>query len=69
LQIDPDTKRKGLQVEITVDDPGMFTIPWSGLVTYRRALGEWPEAVCAENTHEYYANKETAIPVATKPDF
>ena len=69
LQIDPDTKKKGLQVEITVDDPGMFTVPWSGLVTYRRAMGEWPETVCAENTREYYANKDTASPVAAKPDF
>jgi hypothetical protein len=67
--IDPDTKKNGLQVEITVDDPGMLTVPWSGLVTYRHVLGAWPEAVCAENTREYYANKDTAIPVADTPDF
>jgi hypothetical protein len=28
-----------------------------------------PEDVCAENTHEYYAGKDTAIPTADKPDF
>ena len=49
--IDPDPTKPGLQVEITVDDPAVFTTPWSGLVTYRHAQGEWPEAVCAENTY------------------
>ncbi|HWN49066.1 MAG TPA: hypothetical protein VNO18_04435 [Xanthobacteraceae bacterium] len=44
-------------------------MPWSATVTYRRALGEWPEFVCAENTHEYYAGKDTAVPRADKPDF
>jgi hypothetical protein len=47
----------------------MFTTPWKALVTYRRILGDWPEAVCAEYTREYYANKNTAIPTAGKPDF
>jgi hypothetical protein len=32
-------------------------------------LGEWPESVCAENPHEYYAGKDTAVPIADKPDF
>src|SRR5271170_2687111 len=48
--IDPDATKPGLQVEITVDDPAVFTTPWSALVTYRHAQGDWPEAVCAENT-------------------
>src|ERR1700693_1628564 len=30
--IDPDTTKPGLQVEITVEDPALFTVPWSGLV-------------------------------------
>jgi len=49
--IDPDPTKPGLQVEVTVDDPAVFTTPWSGIATYRRVQGEWPEAVCAENTH------------------
>ena len=32
-------------------------------------LGEWPEIICAENTHEYYAGRDTAVPRADKPDF
>src|SRR5262249_54836001 len=47
--IDPDATKRGLQVEITVDDPSVFTTSWSGLVTYRQVQGAWPEAVCAEN--------------------
>jgi len=47
--IDPDTAKKGLQVEFTVEDPGVFTTPWSGRVTYRRVIGDWPEAICAEH--------------------
>jgi len=67
--IDPDSKRKGLQVEITVEDPGVFTTPWSALVTYGHVLGEWPEAVCAENIREYYAGQDTDVPRADSPDF
>ena len=33
------------------------------------ALGQWPESVCAENRHEYYAGKDAAVPTADKPDF
>jgi hypothetical protein len=49
--IDPDATKPGLQAEITVDDPAVFATPWSALATYRHVQGEWPEAVCAENTH------------------
>ena len=69
LPIDPDYKGKGLQLELTVEDEGVFTMPWSATVTYRRGLGEWPEIICAENTHEYYAGRDTAVPRADKPDF
>src|SRR5437588_4556760 len=67
--IDRDVRRQGLQVAITVEDPGVFTTPWSGLITYRHVLGDWPEAVCAENFHEYYANRDTEVPRAEKADF
>jgi hypothetical protein len=65
--IDPDTAKEGLQVEITVDDPDALTKPWSALVTYRHVLGEWPEAVCAENTRDFGSNGKP--PIAGKPDF
>ena len=68
-QPDPAYRGKGLQLTFTVEDPGAFTMPWSATVTYRRTLDEWIEVVCAENKHEYYAGRDTAIPRAETPDF
>ena len=59
----------GLQVEVTVEDPNTFTVPWSGLITYRRILGDWPEAVCAENAGGNVGGMESTIPTADRPDF
>jgi hypothetical protein len=69
VEIDFASKDPGLQLTVTVEDPGMLNGPWSGTVTYRRPALDWAESVCAENTREYYANRETAIPHADKPDF
>jgi hypothetical protein len=67
---DPNYKGKGLELLFTIEDDGVFTAPWSGVVTYRRPLATtWPELVCADNRREYYAGKETAVPTAEKPDF
>ena len=66
--IDPDTTKPGLQVEIIVDDPVMFTMPWSARVTYRRVRGAWPEAVCAENT-QASGPWVMVVPKAETPDF
>jgi hypothetical protein len=65
--IDPDTTKKGLQVEFTVEDEGVFTTPWSGRVTYRRLIGDWPEALCAENPQ--FFGMDAAVPTAHTPDF
>ena len=65
--IDPDTAKKGLQVEFIVEDPGMFTTPWSGSVTYRRLIGAWPEALCAE--HPQFLGTDTTTPMARTSDF
>jgi hypothetical protein len=65
--VDPDTTKKGLQVEFTVEDPNVFTTPWSGQVTYRRLIGFWPEAVCAENP--FFLGSDVAMPTASTPDF
>ena len=66
--IDEGYRGKGLQVQFTVEDKNVFNTPWSGAATYRRAAS-WVENVCAENTHEYYAAKDTDVPRADKPDF
>jgi hypothetical protein len=68
-EIDLDPAKPGLQVEILVDDPGTFTMPWTAFVTYRRAQGTWPEAVCAENTRGAGSSWVSLVPQAAKPDF
>jgi hypothetical protein len=65
---DPDYKGPGLQLEFTVDDAGVFTMPWSALVTYRRPLGTWPEYICADSTHDDIG-RPISLPQAGKPDF
>jgi PadR family transcriptional regulator PadR len=60
---------QGRKQRSTVEDESVFTMPWSGTVTYGRTLDEWVEDVCAENRQEYYAGKETVAPIADKPDF
>jgi hypothetical protein len=62
---DPNYKGKGLYLEFTVEDEGVFTTPWSAAITYQRPLaplGQWPESVCADNRHEYYAGKDVPVP-------
>jgi hypothetical protein len=68
-EVDPSYKGSALELQFTVEDEGVFTMPWSALITYRRALDEAIEFVCAENTHEYYAGKNSVVPTATHPDF
>ena len=60
---------KVLQLEFTVEDEGVFTMPWTSTITYRPAAVSWPELICAENQREYYNNRDSAIPRAAKPDF
>jgi hypothetical protein len=69
LDFDPNYKGKHLQLQFTVEDDGVFTMPWSATITYGRPLGDWPEYVCAENIHEYYSGIDTPVPRADKPDF
>jgi len=68
--IDPDYKGKHLQLQFTVEDEGVFTMPWMATITYRRAAEAWREVVCAENTRELaIAGRAALVPRADKPDF
>ena len=73
--IDRSYRGKGLQLEFTVEDPGVFTMPWSATQTYLRAARTaWDERICAENVGHYYearyySDKDAHIPTAEKPDF
>jgi hypothetical protein len=68
---DPNYRGKHLQLQLTVEDEGVFNIPWFATITYGRPIndGRGIEYVCAENTHSSYVGKDTAVPHADKPDF
>jgi hypothetical protein len=69
LYSDPNYRDKHLQLQFTVEDEAVFTMPWTATITYGRPLGEWREIVCAENPHKYNTEKDAAVPTAVKPDF
>ena len=71
----PNYRGNGLQLEFTVKDEGVFTMPWSATITYgREANPNWDERICAENVqHDYeagfYSDKDAHLPTADKADF
>ena len=74
----PNDTGKHLQLFFTVEDPKVFTTPWSATITYGRAnplpgpVGQvtaWEEEVCAENPHKYGTEKDVDVPTAATPDF
>jgi hypothetical protein len=65
---DPNYKGKGLQILLTVEDKGAFTMPWTATLTFRRALDEWRELVCAENL-QWHPGTYSEAPAANKPEF
>lgn len=67
--VDLDYRGKHLQLTFTVEDPTVFTMPWSATVTYGRPVGEWLENVCAENPNKYGTERDARVPTADKPDF
>ncbi len=69
IEFDPNYKGRHLQLEITVDDPKIFTTPWTSGMIYGRPAGSWIEHVCAENTEEFYNGRNSSAPVAPTPDF
>ena len=66
---DPSDTGRGLQIRFPVDDPNVFTAPWSATVTYLRNIDPWVENVCAENQHNYGVAPDPKLPVADRPDF
>jgi hypothetical protein len=65
----PDTNLKGLQLEVTMEDPKVFTAPLTARVTYRRLITTWSESVCADNPIEHYKDEWIGLPKADRPDF
>ena len=65
----PDTSLDGLQLEVTLDDPKVFTAALTARVTYRRLISDWQESVCADNPIEHYKDEWVGLPKADHPDF
>jgi hypothetical protein len=62
-----------MEVNVWVEDPGAFTMPWTAVQRYRRDHrdGEVPlhEMVCAENNADHFNQGLHPIPQADTPDF
>ena len=74
--VDFNSRGKWLQLLFTVDDPSVFTTPWSATVTFGPAVqsvapgaNPWPENVCAENPRKYGTEEDVQLPTARIPDF
>ena len=67
--VDAGYTGKHLQLHFTVEDEGVFNMPWSATMTYRPQAGIWEEYVCAENTNKYGTERTPDVPTADKPDF
>jgi len=57
---------KGMQVNITFEDPDAFNAAWSVIQHYDRVEQPMDEEICAENNEHLF---DYHIPVANKPDF
>jgi hypothetical protein len=64
---------KALEVTFTIDDPGAFNAPWSGIVRFRRttSVDQLEEQPCADQQvgEIGFHSRLFDVPVATKPDF
>jgi len=60
---------KTLQVDVTVDDPGAFTTPWSAAQIYQRTDAPMLESACAETAIYPVDIGIPPVPVAERPDF
>lgn len=74
--VDFNSRGKWLQLVFTIDDPTVFTTPWSASVTMGPAVqslatgaAPWPEDVCAENPHKYGTEEDVQLPTAKVADF
>src|SRR5580704_12553956 len=69
VNMDPNYRGKYLQLLFTVEDPNVFTTPWSATETYGKPVFDWAEGVCAENPRKYGTEEDAQVPTAAKPDF
>jgi hypothetical protein len=68
VEFDRNYRGKVLQLHFTVEDPGVFTVPWTATITYRPNVGPWAEVICAENL-QWHPGVNSAVPQADEADF
>jgi hypothetical protein len=61
--------KKGLRLEVIMEDPKVFTAPLTGVVTYLPLRSGWREYICADNPIEHYKGEWIGLPTAARPDF
>jgi len=59
--------RQSMDVQIMVEDPDTFNMPWYALATYRTEPGPYEEVVCAENNKNASTGKDYPIPINHNP--
>ena len=64
---------EGLEINVRVEDPGAFTVPWNAVQRYKRDRRPWEvplhEMVCAENNGDHFNQSLYPLPQADRPDF
>ena len=65
----PNYSDKYLLVQFTIEDAGVFTMPWTADMIYLRDRDAFPEVVCAEGRRGFHNDEGAQIPTAVKPDF
>ncbi len=64
--VDTDT----INVNIYVEDPGAFTIPWNAVqILSRSTRGPMEESICAEGNPDFFNIYPVPVPEADTPDF
>jgi hypothetical protein len=58
-----------IRVDLMVEDPVAFTVPWRAWVEYSPEEDEYFEQVCAENNLDPLTGEEHDIPRDATPDF
>jgi len=61
-----------IEATVTVEDPGAFNAPWSGMARWQKVNRPMIESICAENNLNYerfFKLREYPMPEAKTPDF
>jgi hypothetical protein len=58
-----------LQASVTVDDPGAFNMPWTGVQRWKRIARPLEEYLCEPSNEAYFNYDVVPVPTAKKADF